>query len=890
MLHKYLGRLYRKSKTFKALAASFCSMAMLLGLSLAPLAQAETSAEPTNSPEPKAVQTVGEADAEFDASAAPVEANSQSEDPENDSESLEIAPQATPQALSQEPASSKFSCGYDDYYSLSTATGEVWKIHGVGEATTVEKTSIDFSKAKDKNGNDVKPLPSYYYFNGLAIGANGKEAYAYQRYTREYQDGSADYQYLRILKWTEKDGVRVVYDQENPDLRYEGQKFIYSNRLIAGGMIPTQKNGIFYFGGYTLSQNAVTDTDPSVYWDEDSRTWKKGTFRDGRWQYKVKEEVWDWGSLRWKWVDRWYDCEGKTETYKLIYFHLFAFENGNVKHVGNIRVNKEDAGRTGLTANGDLSFDDKGNMFLLYHDPSSGNGKLLTVKAEDIKNAAGGEIPAEPIREANYGKGISYNGIAVNSDGKLIVQYSGTQTSIYVVNPMSGEREIQKDNISSEMTYGEKDRTGSDLASCTIPPTVKIQKDLTRKKKTDDFRISIDNAPLNDDGSAPEPFVLKKTDHSKHPEDGIQDNAIVGPVIVRPGEKYYFREGPANETTKLSDYEMNLECKMDDGLSGVFLFDPKGGKQTENIFQQYVEIPNPDPHGPGRAMTCTFVNKPKTTLTLKKQVDPVVNGVEGLYTLAKPENFKLIALDKDSKPVEGLNGKPEADKDSISATVKPVTYFLSEASDENFGSYAQKGDWSCTDNEGKKVDIAKGEKTESVTVEAGKDVTCTVTNTTAELTVLKYVKDKSTGLKPSDVTVSAEAKTATQKSMSVKGSEEVSKDNSIAVLPGAEFALSEKSDVAYLANKLEKYVGTNPNKPDMNAANDWQEVDRTKPVSVQPGEHAVYRFVNSAPPQVVLPLSGGISRTVFVVLALGLLGLGTTTIVLARRRQRLATK
>ena len=74
MLHKYLGRLYRKSKTSKALAASFCSMAMLLGLSLAPLAQAETSAEPTNSPEPEAVQTVGEADAEFDASAAPVEA------------------------------------------------------------------------------------------------------------------------------------------------------------------------------------------------------------------------------------------------------------------------------------------------------------------------------------------------------------------------------------------------------------------------------------------------------------------------------------------------------------------------------------------------------------------------------------------------------------------------------------------------------------------------------------------------------------------------------------------------------------------------------------------------------------------------------------------------
>ncbi|EPD33439.1 hypothetical protein HMPREF9306_00979 [Propionimicrobium lymphophilum ACS-093-V-SCH5] len=887
MLHKYLGRLYRKSKTSKALAASFCSLAMLLGLSLAPSAQAETSAEPTNSPEPKAVQTVGEADAEFDASAAPVEANSRSEDPENDSESLEIAPQATPQALSQERALSVFSCGYNDYYSLSTETGEVWKINGVGDETKVEKTSIDFSKAKDKNGKDAKGLPSYYYFNGLAIGAKGKEAYAYQRYTREYQDGSADYQYLRILKWTEKDGVRVVYDQANPDLRYEGQKFIYSNRLIAGGMIPSQENGIYYFGGYTVSQNAVTGKDPSMYWDEDSGTWKKGTFRDGRWQHKVREYIW------FRWVDNWYDCEGQPYTYNPVYFHLFAFENGNVKHVGNILVDKENAKGVNLTANGDLSFDDKGNMFLLYHS-STGEGKLLTVKAEDLKKAAGGEIPAEPIRDSNYGTDVSYNGLAVNSDGKLLVQYSGlrsgAKTSINVLNPMNGDREIQKKDISSEMTYGEKDRSGSDLASCTIPPTVKIQKDLTRKKKTDDFRISIDDAPLNKDGSAPEPFVLKKTNHLDHPEDGIQTNAIVGPVIVRPGAKYYFREAPANKTTKLSDYEMNLECKMDDGKNEVFLFDAEGGKQTENIFQQYVEIPNPDPFGPGRAMTCTFVNKPKTTLTLKKQVAPVVNGVEGLYTLAKPENFKLIALDKDSKEVKGLNGNPEAGKDFISATVKPGTYSLSEASDENFVSYAQKGDWSCADNEGKKVDTVKGEKTESVTVEAGKDVTCTVTNTTAELTVLKYVKDKSTGLKPSDVTVSAKAKTDTQKSLSAEGSEEVTKNNSIPVLPGGELTLSEKSNFAYLANKLEKYVGTNPNTPDMNAANDWQEVDRTKPVSVQPGEHAVYRFVNSAPPQVVLPLSGGISRTVFVVLALGLLGLGTTTIVLARRRQRLATK
>ncbi|WP_277033301.1 hypothetical protein [Propionimicrobium lymphophilum] len=43
-------------------------------------------------------------------------------------------------------------------------------------------------------------------------------------------------------------------------------------------------------------------------------------------------------------------------------------------------------------------------------------------------------------------------------------------------------------------------------------------------------------------------------------------------------------------------------------------------------------------------MTCAFVNKPKPTLTLKKEVVPGTNGLDGLYERAKPENFKLIAL------------------------------------------------------------------------------------------------------------------------------------------------------------------------------------------------------------------------------------------------------
>ncbi|WP_028822395.1 hypothetical protein [Propionimicrobium lymphophilum] len=72
-------------------------------------------------------------------------------------------------------------------------------------------------------------------------------------------------------------------------------------------------------------------------------------------------------------------------------------------------------------------------------------------------------------------------------------------------------------------------------------------------------------------------------------------------------------------------------------------------------------------------MTCTFVNKPKPTLTLKKEVVPGINGLDGLYERAKPENFQLIALQQD-KAVKVLNAKPEAGKDLISATVKPGDY------------------------------------------------------------------------------------------------------------------------------------------------------------------------------------------------------------------------
>ena len=95
--------------------------------------------------------------------------------------------------------------------------------------------------------------------------------------------------------------------------------------------------------------------------------------------------------------------------------------------------------------------------------------------------------------------------------------------------------------------------------------------------------------------------------------------------------------------------------------------------------------------------------------------------------------------------------------------------------------------------------------------------------------------------------------------------------------PGTAYALSESSRFAYLGLSLERYD---------EAGVAWIPVTDPSSIVLQPGDHAVFRFVNAAPPALALPLTGGIGADTYLLAgsALLLLGLAAAATLLHRTR------
>ncbi|MDH3294266.1 MAG: hypothetical protein OER95_08080, partial [Acidimicrobiia bacterium] len=125
---------------------------------------------------------------------------------------------------------------------------------------------------------------------------------------------------------------------------------------------------------------------------------------------------------------------------------------------------------------------------------------------------------------------------------------------------------------------------------------------------------------------------------------------------------------------------------------------------------------------PGNDVTCTITNKlANGTLTLVKAVDNTGGGEDS------GDEWTLTASDDTGTVLSGMSGSPGA-----TGSVAPGTYSLSEtAADTVTGDYVAS--WSCVDGD---VTVSQ---TASVDVAAGDDITCTVTNTYAALTVDKSV-------------------------------------------------------------------------------------------------------------------------------------------------------
>ena len=152
----------------------------------------------------------------------------------------------------------------------------------------------------------------------------------------------------------------------------------------------------------------------------------------------------------------------------------------------------------------------------------------------------------------------------------------------------------------------------------------------------------------------------------------------------------------------------------------------------------------------------------------------------------------------------------------------------------------------------------------SVKVGLGKDVTCTITNVTAKLTLLKKTADGS-GLVPADFTLTGTpASGFTLATLQTPGANTANAGNTFEVRPAHTYTLAETTSdgtIAYRNLALQKLKpGTDP-AVDAN----WENVGSAD-VQVAAGESAVYRFVNDKVPAVVLPLTGGAASDAYLLL------------------------
>lgn len=269
------------------------------------------------------------------------------------------------------------------------------------------------------------------------------------------------------------------------------------------------------------------------------------------------------------------------------------------------------------------------------------------------------------------------------------------------------------------------------------------------------------------------------------------------------------------------------------------------------------------------AVTCT------TALTL-------VNEVQG--GTATPSAWTLSATGPQS--FAGASGSP-----AVSA--RPVTADAAFVLSQSGGSatYVQHGHWSCAavGADGSAVTTTWVDAADDrVQVPLGMHARCTVTNATASLVLLERVEGIAV-ISPADFALTS-APVEQRSGLSprtVHGHTVVSAANTTTVRPGHPYALTSTADVARIPLRVEHYTGVVPPTGivDHDDPSLWETVDPSS-ITVAAGHTAVYRFVDTAPTPLTLPLTGGIGSDAFIVGGSALLLLAAALLLIRHRMRR----
>lgn len=232
------------------------------------------------------------------------------------------------------------------------------------------------------------------------------------------------------------------------------------------------------------------------------------------------------------------------------------------------------------SANGDIAFDGAGNLYILRGEEK--NVTIFSVTAENFRQANGGTIPAS--QSASFSAMGRVNGLAFDSDGKAYVS-SSNEVRSYDMPGWENDKTVTRNLVDS-----------GDLASCSSPPTITIEKyiDGERVSSTDQFTLTLRQGSRT-----------IGTATTKGKESGIQSERI-GPLPTVRGVPLTFSES-ISSGGNLSNYASSYRCFVD----GVLDSSASGNGTSGTITI---------PYG-ADSVLCSFYNKPLVAdITIEKRV------------------------------------------------------------------------------------------------------------------------------------------------------------------------------------------------------------------------------------------------------------------------------
>jgi uncharacterized repeat protein (TIGR01451 family) len=377
----------------------------------------------------------------------------------------------------------------------------------------------------------------------------------------------------------------------------------------------------------------------------------------------------------------------------------------------------------GGAANGDLSFDELGDMYLI--DSVGSVGGIARVSGPLPTTATGAALKSTTLTTSLPGASTTngFNGIAFLGDGDLVVQRvnANDQSALYVVDPDSGK-----------VVSGPTTELGidTDLGTCSYNPTLVLQKNVVnRLLPSDQFNLAVTGSGITDGNTAT----------TSGSATGIQ-SAQVGPLIGVSGNTYTMTETGAGSTS-LSDYSSTYSCK--NSVTGSIVTSGTG-----TTFNYMFPAPVQGQSAPND--TCVFTNTPLALLSVAKALGSPRYGANDQFTVA-------IHTGSASGPV--VNNTSNSTTTGSGSTVTSgtgitgsylstpgTTYYLTEAGANGTSLTPYTPTITCTDANHIQTGLpsnAPFSGSLAVTPVAGANISCVITNTVIPKPALTIVKSAS---------------------------------------------------------------------------------------------------------------------------------------------------